>query len=51
VFADPSVRIKQLVDSFGSRGVFASICTAEFGTVLQQIAAVFSAPFGADASR
>jgi hypothetical protein len=46
VFADPSVRIKQLVDGFGARGTFASICSADFRTVVQKVAELVAQPLG-----
>ena len=38
-YADPAVRIKQLVDDFGSNGVFYPICSADFQGSMTGIAA------------
>jgi len=41
-YGDPSVRIKQFVDAFGSNGVFESICAASFSPALADIATALS---------
>ncbi|HEY7373904.1 MAG TPA: vWA domain-containing protein [Polyangia bacterium] len=37
-FADPAVRVTEAVNAFGVNGFVSSICDANFGTTLQQIA-------------
>ena len=38
-FADPGVRTAELVAQFGANGLLSSICDADFGTALEQVAA------------
>ncbi|HEY5449334.1 MAG TPA: vWA domain-containing protein [Polyangia bacterium] len=38
-FADPSIRVNEWVAAFGANGIASSICDANFGPTLQQIAA------------
>ncbi len=38
-FADPSIRVNEWVAAFGANGITSSICDANFGPALQQIAA------------
>ena len=38
-YADPAVRIKQVVDGFGSNGTFYPICASDYSTTTQSIAA------------
>jgi hypothetical protein len=45
-YADPAVRIKQLVEAFGTRGLFQSLCAPNFNTVLTSIAAQVGYAFG-----
>jgi hypothetical protein len=37
-YADPAVRIKQLVDGFGANGVFYPICANDFSSTMSGIA-------------
>jgi hypothetical protein len=47
VFADPSVRIKQAIDSFGDHGAFGSVCSADLGAEVRRLAQAIARPFAA----
>ena len=40
--ADPAVRINQWVQSFGDNGIFLPICTDNYGSALDRLAALLS---------
>jgi hypothetical protein len=43
-YADPAVRIRQVVSAFGPNSYFGSICADDFGPTMQSIAQVMVAP-------
>ncbi|HVU51179.1 MAG TPA: hypothetical protein VHL80_10860 [Polyangia bacterium] len=45
-YADPSVRINQLVDAFGANGVFQDVCIPSYAPALQRIARQVGAALG-----
>ena len=45
-YADPAVRIHQLVDSFGANGAFYPICATTFAPAMGGIAAAIHAQLG-----
>jgi hypothetical protein len=42
--AAPAVRLRSFVDAFGARGLFETICAADFGPAMEHIAASLVAP-------
>jgi hypothetical protein len=45
-YGDPAIRLKQFVDSYGSNGVFESICAGSFAPALTDIATTLSKVLG-----
>ncbi|MEO8214395.1 MAG: hypothetical protein ABI560_14440, partial [Myxococcales bacterium] len=43
-YADPAVRIRQLLSAFGPNSYFGNICADDFGPTMQSIAQVMVAP-------